>query len=102
MSLGRPSPQPSPRSTRERELVRDRDMNDERQFSAIAPTASRREFLARAGAGFGGVALSAMLASQARAGGGLRPPAALVDPTNPLTPRLPHFAPRAKNVIFLF
>ncbi len=49
---------------------------------------SRREMLRRAGAGFGAVALSGLLADEARAraiGGGV-----------------PHFRPRARSVIFLF
>ncbi len=56
---------------------------------------SRRELLFRAANGFGGLALSALLAET----GG-----AAVDDrrTNPLAVREPHFAPRAKNVVFLF
>ncbi len=61
---------------------------------------SRRDFLARSGAGFGAVALSAMMRSQATANVGLRRPA--IDPLNPFLPRAPHFAPKAKSVIFLF
>ena len=49
---------------------------------------SRRELLTRAGKGFGALALAAMLEEQAQAG--------------PTTARAPHFAPKAKNVIFLF
>jgi hypothetical protein len=54
---------------------------------------SRREMLQRAGVGFGSLALSALLADEARAA-----PIA----TNPLAPRDPHFRARAKHVIFLF
>jgi hypothetical protein len=61
-----------------------------RQF----PTTNRRDFLRRAGAGFGLTALAALLAEQAAADS---PPAA-----DPLTPRPPHFPPRAKSVIWLF
>ncbi len=51
--------------------------------------ASRREFLHLAGGGFGALAMSAMNADAA--------------PTDdPLTPKLPHFAGKAKSVIFLF
>src|SRR5690242_19700784 len=57
--------------------------------------ASRREFLLRAGAGFGGLALAALLARDAQ--GGTRRSA-----TNPLTPRAPHFPARARSVIFCF
>lgn len=49
---------------------------------------SRREFLARAGKGFGAVALSSLL----QAAGG----------KNPLGPKPPHETPRAKSVIYLF
>lgn len=55
---------------------------------------SRREFLRRAGAGFGMVALTSMLGRD-----GLL---AATPSTNPLAPKQPHFAPRARNVIFLF
>ncbi|MFN0054265.1 MAG: DUF1501 domain-containing protein [Planctomycetales bacterium] len=51
---------------------------------------SRRQFLECAACGFGGVALQAMLADVAHAA------------TSPLAGREPHFAPRAKRVIFLF
>jgi hypothetical protein len=57
---------------------------------------SRRDFLTRAGLGFGGLALAAMLADEAAA-----EPVA-IDPLRPLAPRPPHFAPRAKRCIFLF
>jgi hypothetical protein len=53
---------------------------------------SRREFLLRAGAGFGGLALTALLARE-------RGEAAAL---SALAPRPPHFAPRAKNVIWCF
>lgn len=53
---------------------------------------NRRQMLRRLGAGFGSLALTALLAEQARASAN----------PNPLAPRLPHFPPRAKQVIFLF
>jgi hypothetical protein len=53
---------------------------------------SRRDFLARAGMGFGLTALAPMLAGEARA----------VDATNPLAPRPPHFPAKAKRVIHIF
>jgi hypothetical protein len=67
---------------------------------------TRRDLLFRAGGGFGGLALTAMLArDQALAAG--RPP--LAPPglggtggSNPLAPRPPDFRPRAKAVIFLY
>jgi hypothetical protein len=58
---------------------------------------SRREFLKRAGCGFGGLALAAMLAADRAAAG---PP--VIDLVNPLKPRKPHFPGKAKNVIFLY
>src|ERR1700721_272648 len=54
---------------------------------------SRRDVLRRAGAGFGSLALTALLADESP---GARPSA------NPLAPRVPHFSARAKRVIFLF
>jgi len=62
---------------------------------------TRRQFLWEAGAGFASVALSGMLdgaffSRQTMAADGTTP---LV---NPLTPREPHYAAKAKNVIFLF
>ena len=57
---------------------------------------NRRDFLTRAGMGFGSIALSAMLADDARADA---PP---IDPLHPLAPRPPHLSPTAKSCIFLF
>lgn len=56
---------------------------------------SRREMLRRGASGFGAVALSALMADRSFSGqaAGL---------ANPLAPRDPHFAPKAKNVIFLY
>ena len=62
--------------------------------SASRPT--RREMLFRAANGFGGLALAAMLADDAAAKAGRKPS------VDPLQARLPHFAPKAKSVIFLF
>jgi hypothetical protein len=53
---------------------------------------SRRQWLRDTGAGFGSLALTAILADEARA----------ARPENPLAPREPHFPARAKRVIFLF
>jgi hypothetical protein len=53
---------------------------------------SRRTLLQQSAGGFGGLALSAMLAEQ-----GLKAAAA-----NPLAAKKTHFAPRAKRVVFLF
>ena len=61
----------------------------------LPPTISRRHLLCRTGAGFGGVALSALLQEG-------RTLAATTAEGNPLAPQPPHFVPRAKRVIFLF
>jgi len=74
---------------------------------SAAPGASfcgrtRREFLWQVGAGFTALGLTALLdgdgflASQARAADGTTPFG------QPLAPKPPHFAPKAKSVIFLF
>ena len=55
---------------------------------------SRREVLRRAGAGFGSLALAALLADEASA--------AATAQRIPLRPARPHFPARAKRVIFLF
>ena len=54
-------------------------------------TFSRRALLARATGGFGAIALAGLLAEQASAGD-----------IDPLSPRRPHFEPKAKRVIFLY
>jgi hypothetical protein len=59
----------------------------------IDPTRpSRRQMLKSAGAGFGYLALAGILGENAMAKGESRP----------LAPKLPHFVPRAKRIIFLF
>ncbi len=58
----------------------------------------RRDFLRLSGAGFGALAFSAL--RQLEAAPSAAPPA--IDPLAPFAPRRPHFAPRAKSVIFLF
>jgi hypothetical protein len=58
---------------------------------------SRREMLRRSGMGFGSLALGALLASR-----GELEAAGNTSFTNPLAPRKPHFAPRAKRVVHLF
>ena len=51
----------------------------------------RRDFLRRGLTGIGTLALSQLLAAEGR-----------TEVPDPLVPRKPHFAPKAKNVIFLF
>jgi hypothetical protein len=63
------------------------------------PAVSRREFLTRAGAGFGSLALTFMLAQEAQAE---VKRAAATGRLNPLAPRQPMFPGKAKSVIFLF
>ena len=55
---------------------------------------SRRQFFTSGAAGLGGLALASLLSAEAAQ-------AADQDP-NPLAPKKPHFAPRAKNCIFIF
>jgi len=65
----------------------------------ILPVTSRRDFLRRAGCGFGGLAFSYLLGLDgvlARAGN------IAIDPLNPLAPRKPNHTPKAKSVIWLF
>ena len=47
--------------------------------------------LARCANGFGGIAMASMLANETNA-----------KPTNPLSPKKPHFTPKAKSIIFLY
>ncbi len=59
---------------------------------------TRRELLARIGAGFGSLGLASVLSER-----GLLADEPLDGaPVSPLSPRAPHFAPRAKHVIQLF
>jgi hypothetical protein len=58
---------------------------------------TRREFLTTAAGGIGGLALSSLLAQDVFAG---RPASGQI--VNPLAPRSPHFAAKAKNCIFFF
>ena len=60
--------------------------------SASKQCVSRREMLRASSAGFGALALAGLLGLEARA----------ARSADPLEPRVPHFAPRAKRVIFLF
>lgn len=69
-------------------------MNAERQFCRR----TRREFLWESGAGFGAVALSGLLGDAFFAGRAAAGDAFV----NPLAPKQPHHAAKAKAVIFLF
>lgn len=57
---------------------------------------TRRHFFSKCALGLGSVALASLLGEQKALG------AEGVQLVNPLAPKSPHFAPRAKNVIFLF
>src|SRR5438270_13514097 len=55
---------------------------------------SRRDFFKGAAGGIGTIALSQLMQMEGRA--------ATLPAGDPLAPRKPHFAPKAKNVIFMF
>src|SRR5437762_1846705 len=57
---------------------------------------TRRHFFREAGCGVGKMALGALLCES------LFGAQAAAEPANPLAPRLPHFAPKAKRIIYLF
>ena len=61
------------------------------------PRVTRREMLTQSANGFGMLALSAMLAEEARADAKINSSA-----EDPLAPKAPHFPAKAKRVIFLF
>ena len=56
---------------------------------------SRRQLLSRAAGGFGSIALSSLLATEASAD-------AKSQSNDPLAPKQPHYPAKAKNIIFLF
>ena len=68
------------------------------------PPLSRRELLSRIGSGFGTLGLASVLADSGMLGGSSGRDLSVVQAAeaSPLTPRTPHFAPRAKRVIQLF
>jgi hypothetical protein len=57
---------------------------------------TRRQFFGRAGMGVGAIALASMMAEDGRAMA-----SQVIDEANPMLPRAPHFAPKAKAVIYL-
>src|SRR5687768_13324307 len=59
---------------------------------------SRRDMLARAGTGFGALALTSLLATDRLSAAPLNPEPRTLNPSA----RLPHYLPKAKSVIFLF
>jgi len=73
-------------------------MHPERILAERRQHLTRRWFFRECGVGLGAIALGRLLLE----GGDLRAGPASLLPTNPMAPRAPHFAPRAKSVIFLF
>ncbi|HVA45754.1 MAG TPA: DUF1501 domain-containing protein [Pirellulales bacterium] len=63
---------------------------------------SRRRWLSQMGTGFGALGLAAVLADAGLLGEGAAQAASSGAAASPLSPKSPHFAPRAKRVIFLF
>src|SRR5437763_12592653 len=65
---------------------------DHRYRNADPKRVTRRWFLQECGVGRGAIALGRLMGSSASTGA----------PANPLAPKKPHFAPKAKRVIYLF
>jgi hypothetical protein len=65
-------------------------------------TASRREFLLKAGGGLGAIALASILQDDVRTNLAQAGPSARSSMDDPLAPQRPHFQPRARRVIYLF
>ena len=63
---------------------------------------TRREFLWQAGGGFGALPLVSLLANDGQLSGQAFGDDEIASSLNPLSPKPPHFAPKAKSVIFLF
>jgi hypothetical protein len=63
---------------------------------------SRRWFLEQCGIGLGSLALGQLLGKSGYAADPAGARAPTLSGTNPLAPRAPHFAPKAKRVIYLF
>jgi hypothetical protein len=61
---------------------------------------TRRHFFRQAGFGIGAAALTSLLNRHVLAEQSTTPPA--LDAVNPLAPKPPHFAPKAKSIIYLF
>ena len=59
---------------------------------------TRRHFFGQCGVGVGALALQQLLSES----GWAVPGGPTIDPMHPLAPRTPHFAPKAKRVIYLF
>ena len=73
-------------------------MNLEQELRAKhAKFVSRRWFLKQCGVGIGSIALGSLLGAENVLGASKK-----ISVANPLAPKLPHFAPKAKRVIYLF
>ena len=76
-------------------------MSDKRPLTSAEQRAmelARRQFLQCCGVGLGSLALGTLFQESASAA----PTKVVYDPTEPLMPRAPHYAPKAKQVIYLF
>jgi hypothetical protein len=73
------------------------ELKSEARLPHFETAVSRRDFLARAGGGFGSLALMALLSREASAAG---QPVAIAG--NPLAPKASHFHATAKSVIWCF
>ena len=58
----------------------------------------RRQFLSNSATALGSIALASLLGRE----GLLAADLPLIDPAHPFAPRVPHFAPKAKNVVMIF
>src|SRR4051812_21183104 len=74
-------------------------MNAVHPFLEHAVHLTRRELFRRGGLGLGAIALASLLNRETRAGAGSGDPAPARG--NPLAPKKPHFAAKAKRVIYL-
>jgi len=74
------------------------------QASQEAQKLSRRWFIEQCGVGMGALALNHLLSQAGYAATPENPQSAIRNSqsSNPLAPKKPHFAPKAKNVIYLF
>src|ERR671921_658500 len=68
------------------------------QDPTLALATTRRHFFGECGVGVGKIALASLLSDVVTTGAFASP----TGPVNPLAPRAPHFAPKAKRVIHLF
>jgi hypothetical protein len=70
--------------------MKEQNLSQEQQHNMLRP--NRRWFLNQCGVGLGALALNHLLVNNGYA----------QKPDNPLAPKQPHFAPKAKNIIYLF